>query len=85
MNNNQQLLDNVMQMAQKIADIELPNEEETIKQKFIQTYCRNQLSAYFNYSDIDRYIEASKVEEEVAQVPEVEEAPTDGDDMSDLM
>lgn len=85
MNNNQQLLDNVMQMAQKIADIELANEEETIKQKFIQTYCRNQLSAYFNYSDIDRYIEASKVEEEVVKVPEVEEAPTDGDDMSDLM
>ena len=53
--------------------------------KSIQTYCRNQLSAYFNYSDIDRYIEASKVEEEVAKVPEVEEAPTDGDDMSDLM
>lgn len=82
--NNAQLVDNVSQMADKIADLEMTAEtDEEIKPEFKKLYIRKNLSNYLDYSMIDRLISQAKVNVESAKIPAVEESDDNPEDMMD--
>ena len=61
LNNNQQLLDNVSNQADKIIEIEYTNEEDEFKTEFKRLYIRDQLSTYLDYDNIGSLEEQTKV------------------------
>lgn len=61
LNNNQQLLDNVSNQADKIIEIEYTNEEDEFKTEFKRLYIRDQLSTYLDYDNISSLEEQTKV------------------------
>lgn len=85
MQNNQQLMDNITQQADKIVELELADEEDEVKTEFKKIYTRNSMVAYIDFSQIERYRNAAKVNVEANKIPEVEEAtPDDGSDYDDF-
>lgn len=84
MTNNQQLLDNVSQMADKIIEYELSSAEDEVKNEFKRLYIRNTLGTYIDYSFVDRLIETAKVNVESAKPPATEDGEnSDMDSESD--
>jgi hypothetical protein len=57
MTNSQQLLDNVKNYANTISDVALANEEDDkVKQEFVNLYMRSQLGTYIDFSQVDDMI-----------------------------
>ena len=54
MNNNSQIIDNITQMADKIIESELAEEEEEVKQEFKKLYMRQNLSTYIDFNMIEK-------------------------------
>ena len=81
MTNNQQLLDNVSQMADKIIEFELPNAEDEVKSEFKKLYIRNTLGTYIDYDFVDHIIETAKVNVESQKPPATEDGEYSSDDM----
>lgn len=84
MMNNSQLIDNVNQLVDKIIENEMANEEDEVKSEFKKIYTRSFLSTYIDFDTVERYIEAAKVNVEVAKDPATEES-SDSDNMDDYM
>lgn len=84
MMNNSQLIDNVNQLVDKIIENEMANEDEDVKAEFKKLYTRSFLSTYIDFDTVERYIEAAKVNVEVAKDPATEES-SDSDNMDDYM
>ena len=60
--NSQQLLDNTRNYANTISDIVLATEEdEKVKQEFINLYMRNQLGTYIDFNQIDEMVTMAKM------------------------
>lgn len=81
MQNNSQLFDNIDQMAEKIANLEIHGNEEDddkLKMEFKRQYIRSNLSTYIDWGLVDRLIEAGKVTIEAEKKP----ATQDGDEVS---
>jgi hypothetical protein len=77
MTNNQQLIDNVSQMADKIIDIEYQNEPDEVKAEFKKIFVRDYLSTYFDYPRLEQIIQLSKVNIEIAKNPATEDGEED--------
>lgn len=80
--NNSQLIDNVTQMADKIAENEMSTEEDDVKQEFKKLYIRENLATYMDYAMIAKLLEKAKVNVETAKVPQATES--DDNNMDDL-
>lgn len=78
--NNQQLIDNITQVADKLLDIELDGEEDDVKQEVKRLYVRDTLSTYIDYERFNNIVEAARVNIAIRKEP----ATTDGE-MSDIM
>lgn len=83
-NNNQQLLDNVSNQADKIIEIEYTNEEDEFKAEFKRLYIRDQLSTYLDYDNIGSLEEQTKVNLESRKNVETS-SDSSSDDMSDYV
>jgi hypothetical protein len=83
LNNNQQLLDNQSQYADKIVEIYLTEEEEEVKAEFKKLYMRSKLSTYIDYDSIERLIDTAKVNIESKKSPATEESTGDDSENSD--
>ena len=83
MTNNQQLLDNVSQMADKLIEFELPNAEDEVKSEFKKLYIRNTLGTYIDYDFVDHIIETAKVNVESQKPPATEDGEYSSDDLSE--
>ena len=81
MTNNQQLLDNVSQMADKLIEFELTTAEDEVKSEFKKLYIRNILGTYIDYDFVDHIIEAAKVNVESQKPPATEDGEYSSDDM----
>ena len=81
MTNNQQLMDNVSQMADKLIEFELPNAEDEIKAEFKKLYIRNTLGTYIDYDFVDQIIETAKVNVESQKPPATEDGEYSAEDM----
>ena len=79
MNNSAQLIDNISQMADKIIDIVMPDQDDAIKAEWKRLYVVNNLAAYINFDMVDRNIELAKINVE-ANKP----ASTEDGDNSDM-
>lgn len=81
MTNNQQLMDNVSQMADKLIEFEIPNEEDEIKAEFKKLYIRNTLGTYIDYNFVDQIIQTAKVNVESNKPPATEDGEYSEDDL----
>ena len=60
--NSQQLLDNTRNYANAISDIVLATEEdEKVKQEFINLYMRDQLGTYIDFTQIDEMVTMARM------------------------
>lgn len=84
MNNNQQLIDNISQLADKIIETELYDEEDEVKNEFKKIYIRNHLLAYIDYEAVERYVETAKVNIATKKDPQVSDGGNDSDNMDDF-
>lgn len=80
MTNNQQIMDNITQQADKIIELELAEEEDEIKTEFKKLYTRSALSAYFDFDQIERFKMSAKLNVEIRKIPQAEEGSDDMDD-----
>lgn len=67
MNNTQQLIDNTRNYVNAIVDIEMPNEDEDVKQNFIKLMMRNQLGTYIDFSMIEDIHTEAKIKSAVVK------------------
>lgn len=67
MNNTQQLIDNTRNYVNAIVDIEMPNEDEDVKQNFIKLMMRNQLGTYIDFSMIEDIYTEAKIKSAVVK------------------
>ena len=81
MTNNQQLLDNVSQMADKLIEFELTDAEDEVKSEFKKLYIRNILGTYIDYDFVDQILETAKVNVESNKPPATEDGEYSEDDM----
>lgn len=70
--NNQQLMDNISQQADKIVDLELVNEPDEVKQEFKKIFARNILASYMDFNQVERYKMMAKVNVEANKQVEVD-------------
>lgn len=77
MTNNQQLIDNITQMADKIIELEMTNYTDEEKAEFKKLYVRSHLSSYIDFNMIDRLKETAKVNVESEKNPATEEGSGD--------
>lgn len=83
MTNNAQLFDNISQMADKIIETEMPDEEENVKMEWKRLYIRETLSTYIDYDMVGRLLDNSKINIQMKKQP----ATQDGvdSDVSDMV
>ena len=79
--NNSQLIDNVIQMADKIVETEMAEMDEDVKTEFKKLYIRETLGTYIDYSLVERLRELAIINVEVSKDPQVD----DSSDVSDAM
>ena len=79
--NNSQLIDNVIQMADKIVETEMAEMDEDVKTEFKKLYIRENLGTYIDYSLVERLRELAIVNVEASKDPQVD----DSSDVSDAM
>lgn len=83
LSNNQQLMDNATQQADKIIEVEFTSEDsDELKAEFKRIYIRNILSTYLDFNSIERYRSAAKVNLEARKVAQVEDGENSGDNNS---
>ena len=80
MTNNQQLMDNVSQMADKLIEIELYNEEDEVKNEFKKLYIRDTLGTYIDYDFVNDLVETAKVNIESQKPPATEDGENSEDE-----
>ena len=80
-NSTSQLFDNISQMADKICEDELGQEDDAIKMEFKKLYIREHLNTYIDFDLVQRLTEVAKVNVERAKTPVAQ----DGDDVNGLM
>ena len=78
MTNTQQLIDNIIQSADKIIELELSTDE--VKAEFKRIYVRSHLSTYLDYNSIERILSTAKVNVEADKLPATEESDSYSDD-----
>lgn len=83
MTNNQQLIDNISQLADKIIETELSDQSDEVKVEFKKLYTRNYLSTYINFDDVERVLELAKVNVETQKDVSVDS--NNDDDMDDYV
>lgn len=81
--NNAQLIDNITQMAEKIIDSEMNNEEDDVKAEFKKLYVRENLGCYIDYNTVERLRTVAKINVEANKPPKTEDG--DGSDINDAM
>lgn len=82
-NNNSQLIDNISQMADKIIEADMPNEDDEVKAEWKRLYIRQTLASYIDYDMVERLLDQAKVNIEVNKAPTTEEGSDDVNDMMD--
>lgn len=83
LSNNQQLMDNATQQADKIIEVEFTSEDsDELKAEFKRIYIRNILSTYLDFNSIERYRSAAKVNLEARKAAQVEDGENSGDNNS---
>lgn len=83
LSNNQQLMDNATQQADKIIEVEFTSEDsDELKAEFKRIYIRNILSTYLDFNSIERYRSAAKVNLEARKAAQVEDGENSGDNSS---
>ena len=80
MTNTQQLIDNIIQSADKIIELELSKETDEVKAEFKRIYVRSHLSTYLDYNSIERILSTAKVNVEADKLPATEESDSYSDD-----
>ena len=78
--NTQQMIDNATQLADKIIDVELSNEEDDVKAEFKKLYTRSYLSSYIDFTAVEKFVDTAKVNAECNKPPAVEDGETSGDE-----
>ncbi len=61
MTNAQQLIDNMKNYANSICEVVCADEEDNVKQEFLNIYMRNCLGTYVDFSQIDQFIQIAKM------------------------
>lgn len=79
--NNQQIIDNITQQADKIIELEFANESDEVKTEFKKLYTRANLATYINFNQVERLKMIAKVNVETDKIPQTEE--DDGSSMMD--
>ena len=79
-NNNQQIIDQVTQTADKIVEIELADEEEEVKTEWKKLYTRQTLASYIDFENVDNLREQARVNVELAK-----NVAASDDDVNDMM
>ena len=69
LNNNSQLIDNINQMADKIVDTMMPNEDDEVKAEWKRIYMIETLSAYINFDQVEKNRKLAKINVEANKVP----------------
>lgn len=83
LSNNQQLMDNATQQADKIIEVEFTSEDsDELKAEFKRIYIRNILSTYLDFNSIERYRSAAKVNLEARKAAQVEDGENSEDNNS---
>lgn len=81
--NTSQLFDNISQMADKIVEDELSNEDDEVKMEFKKLYIREYLGTYIDFSLIDRLKENAKMNIETNKPVNTQDGADS--DMNDLV
>lgn len=79
--NNQQIIDQTTQMADKIIENELANEDEEVKTEWKKLYTRQTLASYIDFDNVDNLIEQAKVNVELAK----DVSASDDSEINDVM
>ena len=79
MSNSQQLIDNIKSYAQSISDIVCAQEDDEVKNEFLNLFMRNQLGTYVDFTQIDDIITMAKLNV-AASKNESMDVETTGDD-----
>ena len=85
MTNNSQLIDNITQMADKIIEVELADQDDEVKNEFKKLYIRNSLSTYIDFDKVERLKMTAKTNVETNKNPQVEGSSDDDENMDDYM
>ena len=83
--NNQQLLDSLTSLVDKIIELEYTGEDdEELKAEFKKIYIKSHLSTYLDYESIERIKETAKVNVESRKDPAVDTDNSDNNDFDGL-
>jgi hypothetical protein len=85
MTNNQQLIDNVTQLADKIIELELADCEDDEKNMFKKLYIRRFLSTYIDFDEVERIKDEAKVELELSKEPATQDGQNSEENYEDYM
>jgi len=71
--NTQQMLDTVIQLGDKINDVELNDEDEKVKAEFKKLFLRNYLGTYIDFSNVERLIKTAQANVAANANPKVDD------------
>ena len=83
MTNMQQMYDTVSQLADKIADAELNDEDDPTKAEFKKLYFRSKLGTFIDFNDIERMKKTAKANVQANTNPKVSDG-SESDDYEEL-
>ena len=85
MNNNSQLFDNISQMADKIMDTEMMDEDDNVKNEWKRLYIRENLATYIDYDKVARLLDKAKINVEAKKAPATQNGDGVDSDVADMM
>ena len=85
MNNNSQLFDNISQMADKIMDTEMMDEDDNVKNEWKRLYIRENLATYIDYDKVARLLDKAKINVEAKKTPATQNGDGVDSDVADMM
>ena len=85
MNNNTQLFDNISQMADKIMESEMVDEEENIKMEWKRLYIRENLATYIDFDMVARLLDNAKINIQANKEPSTQNGDGVDSDVSDMV
>jgi hypothetical protein len=85
MNNNAQLFDNISQMADKIMESEMVDEEENVKMEWKRLYIRENLSTYIDFDMVARLLDNAKINIQANKQPSTQNGDGVDSDVSDMV
>lgn len=71
--NTQQMLDTVIQLGDKLNDVELNDEDEKVKVEFKKLFLRNYLGTYIDFSNVERLIKTAQANVAANANPKVDD------------